>query len=86
MSRKVYEIEAFMTRDLGLSGNDLVLYAIMWKETDKGRKKVSLDYQGWATAMNTSVPTMYNCLERLAKKGFVSQECKSLYGVVQNPK
>ena len=33
MSKKSFEIESFMTERLKLSGNDLVLYAIMWKET-----------------------------------------------------
>ena len=82
MAKKNYEIESFMTRDLGLSGNELVLYAIMWKETEKGTKKVPVDYQGWSAAMGTSVPTMYNCLDRLVKRGYINQECKSTYGLV----
>ena len=82
MAKKNFEIESFMTRDLGLSGNELVLYAIMWKETEKGTKNVPVDYQGWSAAMGTSVPTMYNCLDRLVKRGYINQECKSTYGLV----
>lgn len=82
MAKKVYEIEAFMTKDLGLSGNELVLYAIMWKETERGTKNVALDYQGWSDAMGTSIPTMYNCLNKLVKRGYINQECKSTYGLI----
>ena len=84
MSRKSFEIESFMTERLKLSGNDLVLYAIMWKETAKGTKNVPLDYQGWAAMMGASVPTLYSCLDRLVKKGYINQECKTIYGLVPN--
>lgn len=77
--KKSFEIESFMTMQLGLSGNELVLYAIMWKETDKGQKPVSMDYNGWAEAMGVRVPTVYNSLKKLVERGIIKQECKSVY-------
>jgi predicted transcriptional regulator len=79
MSKKSFEIESFMTQSLGLSGNELVLYAIMWKETGKGEKPVTLDYNGWSEAMGVKVPTVYNCLNKLVERGIIDQECKSIY-------
>lgn len=79
MSKKSFEIESFMTADLGLSGNELVLYAIMWKETNKGTKPVTMDYNGWSEAMGVKVPTVYNCLNKLVERGVIEQECRSIY-------
>ena len=79
MSKKSFEIENFMTASLGLSGNELVLYAIMWKESEKGTKPVPMDYNGWSEAMGVKVPTVYNCINKLMERGVIDQECKSVY-------
>lgn len=81
MSKKSFEIESFMTQQLKLSGNELVLYAIMWKESDKGAKPLQMDYNGWSEAMGVKVPTVYNCLNKLMERGIVDQECKSVYKI-----
>lgn len=86
MSKKSYEIQPFMMEKMKLSGNELVLFAILWKETDGGKKMAQMDYQGWSAAMGVTIPTLYNVLNKLVDKGFICQECKSVYGVVMDAK
>lgn len=78
---KKIEIYPFMTGELGLSGNELVLFAIMWRDSEKGTKEVSGDYSRISGEMGTTIPTMYNCLKKLAARGLVSQTSKSQYAI-----
>lgn len=83
MTRKI-EILPFMTSELGLSGNELVLFAIMWRDSEKGVKDVECDYTTMSGEMNVSFPTMYNCLKKLADRGYIMQKTKSIYCFSQN--
>ena len=74
MSRKKVVIERFMTQVLNLNGNDLVLFAIMWAESDQGRKAVSGDYVGLSGRMNVAIPTLYKCMNKLVEKGYVTKD------------
>lgn len=83
---KNYVIESFMTGSLGLSGNELVLFAILWKESERGTKQVEGDYTAISARMGTTVPTMYKCIGRLTDRGLVSIPKKGFYEVrVPNP-
>lgn len=82
---KNYVIENFMTAQLGLSGNELVLFSILWKESEKGTKIVESDYNSISQRMGTSIPTMYSCMKKLVDRGFIRQEEKSLYSVIAKP-
>ena len=84
MSKNII-IENFMTSQLGLSGNELVLFGILWKESEKGTRIVESDYAMMSSRMNTTIPTMYNCLKKLVERGYVRQEEKSLYSVIAKP-
>ena len=84
MSKNII-IENFMTSQLGLSGNELVLFGILWKESEKGTKIVESDYAMMSARMNTTIPTMYNCLKKLVERGYVRQEEKALYSVIAKP-
>ena len=77
MSKRKYCIERFMTERLGLNGNELVLYSIMWAESDGGEKKVDLDYVGLSSAMNVTIPTLYKCMNKLAERGYVIKDGRS---------
>jgi predicted transcriptional regulator len=74
-------IEKFMTAKLGLSGNELVLFSILWKESDKGQKIVEGDYTRLSEGMNVTIPTMYSCMKKLQNRGYVEQVEKGLYQV-----
>lgn len=78
---KSFMIESFMTGSLGLSGNELVLFAILWKESDRGKKKVVGDYTAISQRMGTTVPTMYNCIKKLMDRGFVTMPVKGMYEI-----
>lgn len=78
---KNFMIEKFMTAKLGLSGNELVLFSILWKESDKGQKIVEGDYKKLSEGMNVTIPTMYNSIKKLQERGYVEQVEKGLYQV-----
>ena len=50
-------IENFMTSELGLSGNQLVLYAHLWAESKQGTQTVGDDYAKYSAAINVTIPT-----------------------------
>lgn len=79
---KSFQIESFMTGRLGLSGNELVLFGILWKASDRGSKVVEGDYTNLSALMGTSIPTMYNCIRKLQERGYVEQVEKGVYSVV----
>lgn len=74
-------IENFMTQSLKLSGNELVLFAIFWRESDRGKNEVKLDYARFHADMGVSLPTMYNCLRKLVKRGYVAEKYQGVYVV-----
>ena len=78
---KNYVIESFMTGTLGLSGNELVLFAILWKESEQGSRQVEGDYTAISQRMGTTIPTMYNCIRKLMDKGYVTMPVKGMYAV-----
>lgn len=83
MCKKI-EIMNWMTAKLGLSGNELVLFAILWRESNQGKQKVTGDYSALSGAMNTTIPTMYNCIRKLVERGYVIQPEKGLYEISPN--
>ena len=79
---KEVSIKSFMTTRLGLSGNELVLFAICWKESDGGSDAFALDYSEVSAAMGTSIPTMYNCAKKLTDRGYLEPQTeKGVYRV-----
>ncbi len=72
MSKKKFFIENWMVAKLGLSGNDLVLFALIWSETDGGQHPAKIDYQ-WSEAIGVTRPTFYNVTKKLLATGYVTQ-------------
>lgn len=64
-------IESFMTNELGLNGNQLVLFAILWGESKKGLIEVTDDYAKYSGLMNTTIPTYYNTAKKLEERGVI---------------
>lgn len=66
-----YTVQAWMVNDLGLRGNELALYAIIWGFSQDGRSEFvgSISYiQEW---LGCSRPTVIKTLAALAEKGLV---------------
>lgn len=68
---KGFEVRRFMTVDMGLSGNNLVVYAFLWSETDNGEKRYTDGYTRISEAAGVSVPTVYNVLGKLKERGVI---------------
>ena len=82
MKKRIICIEDWQIKKCGLSGNKLVLYALIWQNSNKGKDKVQLDYTEVSGAMGTTIPTMYNCLKDLVKSGIIEQTGKCEYKCV----
>ena len=67
-------IENFMTSDLGLSGNQLVLYAHLWAESKQGTQTVGDDYAKYSAAINVTIPTYYSTRNSLVARGLVYKD------------
>ena len=76
---KEFKIQDWMTSKLRLSGNNLVLFALMWKMSEQGTKTVKIDYKEITLAMSVSDPTVYNCLGQLVKRGLLEDHGDRLY-------
>ena len=66
-------IENFMTSQLGLSGNQLVLFAHLWTESKRGMVDVVDDYAKFSAAINVTIPTYYSTRNALVKKGCIKK-------------
>lgn len=71
-------IENFMTSELGLSGNQLVLYAHLWAESKQGTQSVGDDYAKYSAAINVTIPTYYSTRNSLVARGLVSKDGQML--------
>ena len=67
-------IESWMTSKLGLSGNSLILFAIMWRDSKQGEDVAKDDYLNHSAAMGVSVPTYYNAVKKLVENDII---CKA---------
>lgn len=63
-----------MTVDMGLSGNNLVVYAFLWNETNGGTKTYTDGYMRISEAAGVTIPTVYNVLEKLRSRGAISYD------------
>lgn len=81
MTRNDIVIERFMTERHGLSGNELVLFAILWRDSRKGLTDTSADYSVLSQEMAVSIPTVYACLRKLTERGLIVQKAKTVYEV-----
>lgn len=78
---KNFIVENWMVTGLGLSGNELVLFAILWKASKRGASEVACDYTNISAAMGVTVPTMYNSAKKLTDKGYIVQARKGVYRI-----
>lgn len=77
-----FVVKNFMVSRMGLNGNKLVLFALLWQMSAGGEKKVVCDHSKVSAAIGTTIPTMYNVLKELVKAGYIKQVEKGTYEVV----
>ena len=70
-----FKIENWMTGTLGLSGNDLVAFAFLWKVTKQGTEQFDGGFTELAQAMGVTVPTTYNVLRKLVDRKLIEFGC-----------
>ena len=77
-------IESFMSKKLGLNGNSLVMFAIMWAECSGQRNKSQeYDYNRFSDLMNVTVPTVYATMKKLVEAGYVRQPDSGHYALTE---
>ena len=74
-------IQGFMVKELGLSGNELIAYALIYgfSQDSESEFKGSLNYV--AEWLNCSKTTAFNLLNKLADDGFIRKTEKTINGV-----
>lgn len=74
-------IQGFMVKELGLTGNELIAYALVYgfSQDDESEFKGSLGYV--AEWLNCSRTTAFNLLNKLADDGFIKKTEKTINGV-----
>lgn len=74
-------IQGFMVKELGLTGNELIAYALVYgfSQDDESEFKGSLNYV--AEWLNCSRTTAFNLLSKLADDGFIKKTEKTINGV-----
>lgn len=74
-------IQGFMVKELGLSGNELIAYALIYGflQDNESEFKGSLNYV--AEWLNCSKTTAFNLLNKLADDGFIKKTEKTINGV-----
>ena len=74
-------IQGFMVKELGLTGNELIAYALVYgfSQDDESEFKGSLNYV--AEWLNCSRTTAFNLLNKLADDGFIKKTKKTINGV-----
>lgn len=78
---KEFKIQDWMTRKIGLNGNTLVLFAILWKMSDNGTRPVAIDYREITPLMGVTTPTFYNALATLDKHQVIKKQEDGQYAV-----
>ena len=81
---KTFEVSQWMTGTLGLSGNELILFAILWKESKHGEIAVKGSYTELSAAMGATIPTMYKCINKLMERGYIRQPRKGVFAIADN--
>lgn len=74
-------IQGFMVKELGLSGNELIAYALIYgfSQDNESEFKGSLNYV--AEWLNCSKTTAFNLLNKLADDGFIKKTEETINGV-----
>lgn len=74
-------IQGFMVKELGLTGNELIAYALVYGFSQDGESKFKGSLNYVAEWLNCSKTTAFNLLNKLADDGFIKKTEKTINGV-----
>lgn len=74
-------IQGFMVKKLGLTGNELIAYALVYGFSQDGESKFKGSLNYVAEWLNCSKTTAFNLLNKLADDGFIKKTDKLINGV-----
>lgn len=74
-------IQGFMVKDLELTGNELIAYALIYGFSQDGESQFRGSLSYVAEWMNCSKTTAFNILNKLAEDGFIQKTDKFINGV-----
>jgi hypothetical protein len=78
------QIEGWMITRLGLKGNDLLIYAIIYGFSQDGESVFSGSSKYIMKALQISQPTVLKSLKILTEKGFIIKESKVVKSIILN--
>ena len=66
-----YTVHGWMINELGLSGNDLLIYAIIYGFSQDGSTEFTGSLNYLVSFINSTKPTVINCLKKLCERGLL---------------
>lgn len=66
-----YTVHGWMINELGLSGNELLIYAIIYGFSQDGSTEFTGSLNYLVTFINSTKPTVINCLKKLCERGLL---------------
>jgi predicted transcriptional regulator len=79
-----YVVQGWMMSELGLSGNELTCYAIIFGATQGGQTTFRESRNYLAEWMNVTLPTVDKSLSSLVAKGYIAKKSEVINGVKFN--
>lgn len=74
-------IQGWMLSELGLKGNELMIYAIIYGYSQDGQNRFTGGLQYLADWTNSTKQSVIKCIKSLVDKGFIGKEEKYINGV-----
>lgn len=74
MCKNGFIVMDWMVSKKGLSSNELLCYAFLWRETDGGKQAYKGGYEGIAKAIGCTFPTAYSVLRKMKDRGLVNYD------------
>lgn len=68
-----FKVCSWMMKDLGLSGNELIVFAVLYDYTGSAMGEYSLGYDFLAELTNASKPTVIRSVNELERKGYITR-------------
>lgn len=82
--RAHYVVERWMISELGLSGNRLALYAIIFGFSMAGNQEYTASINYFCDWLGASRPTVIGLLKDLESKGLITKSSKEIKGIIYN--
>jgi DNA-binding MarR family transcriptional regulator len=77
-----FRVSSWMMKELELSGNELIVFAVLYDYTGSAVGEYSLGYNFLVELTNASKPTVIRSVKELERKGYITKTKKSIEGEV----